>query len=55
MKVSQSSDTLRTTPTERKKAKIVYRLVINILKCFRICKKEPKREKNIELQEKTTK
>ena len=36
---SDVSDTVRTTPSERKKAQLVKRCVINFLKCWRICKK----------------
>ena len=38
---SDVSDTVRTTPSERKKAQLVKRCVINFLKCLRICKKTP--------------
>ena len=38
---SDTTDTLRTTPSERKKAQIVKRCIINILKCWRMCKKTP--------------
>ena len=36
---SDVSDTLRTTPSERKKAQLIKRCVINFLKCLRMCKK----------------
>ena len=36
---SSSSDTLHTTKSERQKAEILKRCLINILKCFRLCKK----------------
>ena len=39
---SPTSDTIRTTPSERKKAQLIKRCVINFLKCLRICKKTPK-------------
>jgi len=38
MKESESSSTLRTTPTMRRKAHVVQRLVISILKFWRMCK-----------------
>ena len=45
-KNSSSSETIRTTDTERRKGKACGRLVINILKLFRICRKpKKKREK----------
>ena len=39
---SDVSDTLRTTPSERKKAQLIKRCVINFLKCWRMCKKTSK-------------
>ena len=39
---SDISDTMRTTVTERKKAEILKRCFINMMKCFRICKKTRK-------------
>lgn len=36
---SDISDTMRTTTSERKKAEVVKRCFINILKCWRLCKK----------------
>ena len=48
---SSSSDTLHTTKSERQKGEILKRCFINMMKCFRICKKTRKRknaaEKNI--------
>lgn len=34
---SDTGDTLRTTPSMRKKGKLASRFIINILKCFKIC------------------
>ena len=39
---NESSETLRTTPSMRKKAKLVSRFCINILKCWKMCKKHKK-------------
>ena len=39
---SDTSDTIRTTPSERKKAQLIKRCVINFLKCWRMCKKTSK-------------
>ena len=39
---SDISDTMHTTVTERKKGEILKRCFINIMKCFRICKKTRK-------------
>ena len=39
---SSSSDTLHTTKSEGQKAEILKRCFINMLKCFRICKKTRK-------------
>jgi hypothetical protein len=36
---SSTNDTMRTTKSEGEKAEILKRCVINILKCFRVCKK----------------
>ena len=44
---SDTSDTVRTTPSERKKAQLVKRCVINFLKCLRICKKTPNSTTNV--------
>ena len=41
---TESSDTIRTTATERKKAELIKRCFINILKCLRMCKK-PRKDK----------
>ena len=43
--ISESSDTLRTTKSERRKAEILKRCLINIMKCLRMCKKTPKDKK----------
>ena len=46
-----SSATIRTTSTLRKKAKIVGRCFVNIVKCFRLvnpCRKRDSSSKNIE-------
>ena len=45
-KDTQSDETLRTTPSMRKKGKLVGRFVINILKCFKICCPKEKAQKN---------
>ena len=42
---TDSSDTLRTTETERKKGEVIKRCLINILKCLRLCKKSQKDKK----------
>ena len=47
MKPSESSDTLRNTKTERQKAKIITRCIVNILKMFRICCREKDTKKNM--------
>jgi len=39
---NSSSETLRTTASERKKAKLVQRCFINLLKCWRVCVKTRK-------------
>ena len=44
---SDTSDTLRTTPSERKKAQLIKRCVINFLKCLRICKKTDKNTNSV--------
>jgi len=49
---SESSSTLRTTATMRKKAKVVYQCVIDLLKCIRLCKKRPDVKKNIKSNDK---
>ena len=36
------SDTMRTTKSERQKAQLVKRCVVNLLKCLRMCKKTRK-------------
>ena len=43
----ESSDTIKTTRSESKKAEIIKRCIINILKCWRLCKKPEKTQKNI--------
>ena len=42
----ESTDTMPTTRSERRKAQIIKRCVINILKCWRMCKKREKTQKN---------
>ena len=42
----ESSDTIKTTRSERRKAEILKRCFINILKCWRMCKKRDKTQKN---------
>ena len=36
---TSASDTMRTTKSESEKGEILKRCLINILKCFRVCKK----------------
>ena len=43
---SDTTDTMRTTTSERKKGEIIKRCLINILKCWRLCKKTSKSTKN---------
>ena len=42
----ESKDTIKTTISERRKAQIIKRCVINILKCWRMCKKREKTPKS---------
>ena len=45
-KDSDTVETLRTTASMRKKGKLVSRLIINILKCIRICCPKEKAQKS---------
>ena len=36
----ESGETMHTTPTERRRAKVISRFFVNIFKCFRMCKKQ---------------
>lgn len=40
--ISTTSDTMRTTKSEREKGEIIKRCFINMLKCIRVCKKTSK-------------
>ena len=41
---TDSSETLRTTTSERRKGKLIARFFITLFKCFRVCKKHKKYE-----------
>ena len=43
----ESSSTIKTTASMKKKAKLLSRCFINILKCLTFCKKHEKSQKNI--------
>ena len=46
---SDVTDTMHTTVSERKKAELLKRCFINMMKCFKLCKKsrrDTKSEKN---------
>ena len=48
--ITTTSDTMRTTKSEGEKAEILKRCFINIMKCFRVCKKSEmstKKPKNV--------
>ena len=46
--ISTTSDTMRTTKSEREKGEIIKRCFINMLKCIRVCKKTRKDKNNQE-------
>ena len=43
----ESSSTIKTTASMKKKAKLLSRCFINVLKCWTFCKKHKKSQKNI--------
>ena len=44
---NESDSTIRTTATERRRAKLISRFFVNIMKCFRLCKKKKKNENDV--------
>ena len=43
---NDSSSTIRTTASVKKKAKLIARCFINFIKCWRLCKKHKKTQKD---------